>query len=106
SRTIPSTRKISPGVNSTMAGSGISGASDGSGAGWAGGVGVAGGTGAGVSGGALEGGSALGGDDGPDGTDGVADGPAAAGLQAAIARTASSEAVRMSFDMSLIPRLR
>jgi hypothetical protein len=57
------------------------------------------GTGAGLSGGALVGGSALGGVDGPDGTDGVAIGPAAAGLHAAIARTASSEAVRMSFDI-------
>ena len=83
-----------------MAGSGVSGGSVGSGAGLAG---ASVGVGAGSTGGSLAGGSMLGGVDGLGGTDGTADGPAAAGLHAAIARTASSEAVRMSLDIRSNP---
>ena len=83
-----------------MAGSGVSGASVGSGAGLAG---ASVGVGSGATGGSLAGGSMVGGAVGVGGTDGTAVGPPAAGLHAAIARTASSEAVKMSLDIRSNP---
>jgi hypothetical protein len=61
------------------------------------------GIGAGTTGGSLAGGSTVGGAVGLGGTDGTADGPPAAGLHAAIARTASSEAVTKSLDIRSNP---
>ena len=85
-----------------MAGSGFSGGSVGSGAGLAG---ASVGVGAGAAGGSLAGGCMLGGVNGVGAPDGTAVGPLPAGLHAAIARTASSEAVRMSLDIRSNPSI-